>query len=292
MSVQEIQAENRMGTCDGESVLPAVFPWERPCERSSESRHHPQTPQQTTERSLRESTHSARCTAACPPPETSGHVTGDPKTFFTCVKESPDRFLTHVGVLVSILQTQNALPVVADPWWRRELRAVFSIWGQSIIQLSQRMCRNTTHVGNCSYIFRPPYQEGEGVVGAEMGEEEERMWENPVHRGSWAGELGWSFSWGGSAQHGKAPVSPATGRSCDPGMEAAQHSGGVHCWNKGTQRRALLINITLALIMTGGKRLWLFNCLCPASNSTNSERVNDFSEARGNKNRLRAGLVK
>lgn len=26
MSVQQIQAENRTGTCDGESVLPAVFP--------------------------------------------------------------------------------------------------------------------------------------------------------------------------------------------------------------------------------------------------------------------------
>lgn len=34
---------------------------------------------------------------------------------------------------------------------------------------------------------------------------------------------------GGGVQHGKAPVSPATGRSCDQGMEAAQHSGGAHC---------------------------------------------------------------
>lgn len=54
-------------------------------------------------------------------------VTGHPKTFFTRVEESPSRFLTHIGVLVSILQTQNALPVVANPWRRGELWAVFSI---------------------------------------------------------------------------------------------------------------------------------------------------------------------
>lgn len=73
------------------------------------------------------------------------------------------------------------------------------------------------------------YQVKLGVVGVEgEGPEEERL-ENLVHQGSWAGELGLSFSWGGGVQHEKAPVSPATGRSCGPGMEEARHLGGAHC---------------------------------------------------------------
>lgn len=33
----------------------------------------------------------------------------------------------------------------------------------------------------------------------------------------------------------KAPVFPATGRSCGPEMEAKQHLGGAHCGKKNIQ---------------------------------------------------------
>lgn len=60
---------------DGQRVSPAVSPWGQPCERSSMTPRHPQTPQTTTGHSLYGSTHSARCTAACPPPESRTHWT-------------------------------------------------------------------------------------------------------------------------------------------------------------------------------------------------------------------------
>lgn len=37
------------------------------------------------------------------------------------------------------------------------------------------------------------------------------------------------------AQHGKAPVSPATGRSCGLGTAAAQRWGGAHCCGTTTE---------------------------------------------------------
>lgn len=119
--------------------------------------------------------------------------------------------------------------------------------------------KNSVHVSIWTHICQLPYQVEVEAVGVEMEGEEEGRLENLVHQGSWVGELGWSFSWGGGAQRGKAPVSPATGRSCGPGMEATQHSGGAHCWGtKGIQQRVLLIDILLeqTMILNISKSVW------------------------------------
>lgn len=55
------------------------------------------------------------------------HVTIETKTFFCVLKTVQADFLTHISVLVSILQTQNTLPVITNTWRRRELWAVFTI---------------------------------------------------------------------------------------------------------------------------------------------------------------------
>lgn len=62
-----------------------------------------------------------------------------------------------------------------------------------------------------------------------------------ARRGFWGKEPGWSFSWGGSVRRGKVPLSPATGRSCGPRKEAAQHLEEAHCWSNGIQRDAIII---------------------------------------------------
>lgn len=54
------------------------------------------------------------------------HVISDTKTFLSA-SESPNRFLTHISVLISILQTQNTLPVVTNAWRRRKLWAIFTV---------------------------------------------------------------------------------------------------------------------------------------------------------------------
>lgn len=220
-----------METCDVQGFLPAVFPWEQPCGRSSESRHRLQKPQPTTESSSHGSTRSDRCTAACRHPETNSRVTSDTNTalfalsrvqafsWLTLVFSSPYfRHRTHC--LLSLMPGGGGSSGLSS---RSEGK---NVWERA----TEKMCKASVHASIWAYTCRSPYQKGVGVVEVEIKEEGEGRLENLVRQGSWAEELGWSFSWGGGAQRGKAPVSPATARSCGPGTEAAQHSGEAHCW--------------------------------------------------------------
>lgn len=111
------------------------------------------------------------------------------------------------------------------------------------------------------------YQVWVEVVEAEAVEaEEEGRLENLALRVFWVGVPGWSFSWGGSVLRVKAPVFPATARSCDPETEAGQHLGGARCRKK----RHFYTDVMLALMwITLWKHLsmWIWKwkmwiCIC------------------------------
>lgn len=158
--------------------------------------------------------------------------------------------MTHICVLVSVFETQNTLPVVSDIRWRRKLWAVFPIWGENkengILNKNRdvggKKSTKTEHKSNNKrYIIHSlPHLAGVQVVEVEREGAAERGRVNRVPQVPLAVELGWSFSENEAAQHGKAPASPATGRSCGPGMGAARRWEGARCWNNSRSRHFYL----------------------------------------------------